>query len=369
MTASAEGPPHPARPARATRDDVARLAGVSTAVVSYVLNNGPRPVAPGTRERVLAAVRRLDYRPNSLARALRSQRSDSYGMLVPTLENPFFAALADAVATCAQARGRTVVLGSAARGRVSESSLAETFLARRVEAVITVGADHPDRLGTLIDAGVPVVAVDRDPGDPRMGLVTVDHRAGARAATAHLIAAHGYRRIGCVAGPVDLPVAQDRVLGWRSAVASAGLAPGPAVTADFTRRGGHAAARALLDGRRRTQRPLPRAVFVSSGQQAAGFLAAVQEAGVRVPDDLAVITFDGTEETRFTRPALSTVVQPVPALAGRALDLIRDVLRGREVARRVTVPSSLTLRRSCGCAPPGPAAPGLPEEGRCSKSP
>jgi len=313
-----------------TRNDVAEYAGVSTAVVSYVVNEGPRKVAPETRARVLDAIRALGYRPNATARALRMGTTRTFGLITPDGGNPLFAELAKAIDREAAARGYVVLQTSADGDPLTERAKIAELLTRQVSGLLLVA---PTADPSLDDVEVPVIAINRVL--PTVGSVRPAYREGARLGVEHLIS-HGHRRIGLVIGGAGHP---ERELGWRDALEAAGLAEGPVARATFSREGGYRAAQTLLESQ-------PTAIFASSDLQAIGVLRALHEAGVDVPGDVAVAAFDGTPETEYTWPPLTVVRQPVEQLAREA---VRRLIEGEESTEALTVPTELILRRSCGC--------------------
>ncbi|MEV0791613.1 LacI family DNA-binding transcriptional regulator [Kribbella sp. NPDC050459] len=313
-----------------TRNDVAEYAGVSTAVVSYVVNEGPRKVAPETRARVLDAIRALGYRPNATARALRMGTTRTFGLITPDGGNPLFAELAKAIDREAAARGYVVLQTSADGDPVTERAKIAELLTRQVSGLLLVA---PTADPSLDDVEVPVIAINRVL--PTVSSVRPAYREGARLGVEHLIS-HGHRRIGLVIGGAGHP---ERELGWRDALQAAGLAEGPIARATFSREGGYRAAQTLLESQ-------PTAIFASSDLQAIGVLRALHEAGVDVPGNVAVAAFDGTPETEYTWPPLTVVRQPVEQLAREA---VRRLIEGEESVDALTVPTELILRRSCGC--------------------
>ncbi|MFE0177331.1 LacI family DNA-binding transcriptional regulator [Streptomyces sp. NPDC059002] len=359
----------------ATRQDVARLAGTSPSVVSYVLNNGPRSVAPATRERVLAAVRALDYRPNAVARSLRMSRTMTLGLVVPDAANPFVAELARTLEDHAWAAGYTLLVGNSVDDAGREAGYLRTFLDRRVDGLVLIPA-HGDRpwRAELDRSGVPFLVLDRELDGVAASHVLADHTRGAWEATRHLLA-HGRRRIGCVAGPAGIHPTVDRVAGWRTALAEAGIAAGtgsaddavsgdaaPLLHGSFGRLDGYRSALALLSGDRRVD-----ALFVTCDTQAAGVLRAAAELGIRVPDDLALVAFDGIAAAAYTTPALSTMCQPFEELGRTAVRrLLARVKEPGLAPTRDVLPVTLLARGSCGCPDPaggGPdarAASGIP---------
>lgn len=331
------------RAGRVTREDVAREAGTSTAVVSYVINNGPRPVSEATRRRVLEAIEKVGYEPDTIAQALASGVTGTYGLIVPDISNPFFAALAHELEDATSEAGRVVLLGDAAESKARETELLKTFARRRVDGLLFVGVDNAPDLAPFAGNQVPVVVLDRVAPDQTASSVAVDNIGAARDVTEHLLE-HGYTDLGIIAGPRHLYTGQDRYEGWRQALAVAGIEPDArrVVEAPFTRRGGLEAGRALLAGAGR-----PRAVFASNEQQAIGLLAAAAELGVRVPDDLAVISFDGTEASDYTVPKLSGAVQPLADIARTAVAMLAAASDGAAPSSLV-VTHELRIRPSCG---------------------
>jgi LacI family transcriptional regulator len=336
------------RSALPTRNDVARLAGTSPAVVSYVLNDGPRPVSAATRERVLAAVAELGYRPNRVARALRAKRTRALGLIAPDASNPFFAALARAIEDAAYADGYTLLVGNSADDPEREATYVRTFADHQVDGMAWVHASHStESIELLRSAGTPVVLVDRALSGTEADSIVVDNESGARVGTRHLIE-HGHARIGCLAGPPELAVAVERHRGWEAALHEAGLEAEVQFTvrSEFDRAGGYHAAALLLQSQRRR----PTAIFASTDAQAIGALRAAAEAGLRIPDDLAIVSFDGTPEAAFTLPGLTTVEQPVAELGRRAVHLLLERIRNPDTPLQSERLSTELIRRaSCGC--------------------
>lgn len=348
----------PTRSAHAvTRDDVARAARVSPAVVSYVLNDGPRPVADATRARVLEAIRTLGYRPNGIARALKLRRTHTLGLVVPDISNPFFAELAKAIEDAAFERGYALLLGNSSEDGAREAAQLSTLCDRQVDALMVIGANARPDLTECLALGVPVVALDRCVDEVPAPTVVVDSERGGHAATRHL-QEHGHELIGCLAGPPDLPSAHDRQRGWERAMRDAGHGAALedlVVTTAFNRPGGYAGTLELLAGSRR-----PTALFATSDLQAIGALRAMSGMGLRVPDDIAVVAFDGTQESEYTSPPLTVVRQPVEVIATVAVQKLIAQLGTTSGDVEVThevLPFDFIVRRSCGCRPVTPATP------------
>ncbi len=331
----------------ATRSDVARMAETSVAVVSYVLNNGPRNVSPARRERVLKAVADLNYQPSAIARSMTSTRTNTLGMIVPNISNGFFAELALAVENAAMAAGQLVFLGNANEDQEREAAYVDSFIRQRVDAVVLVGVAEDSSVARLSHAGVRTVVLDRAIRvDQAAAVVGIDNRAAAQEATEHLIG-HGHRRVACLAGPVGLPSADDRMFGWRVAMRAAGLPCGDnlLLRSDFSIEGGRAALSRL-----RAQAPDATALFVASDEQARGVISAANGPVdgaplIGIPVDLAIASVDGTREGSFCTPSLTSMQQPFDRLACAAVAAAVDP----DMPASTVMSAALRVGHSCGC--------------------
>ncbi|MFI6169250.1 LacI family DNA-binding transcriptional regulator [Nocardia sp. NPDC051052] len=328
-----------------TRADVARLAGTSPALVSYVLNDGPRSVAPATRARIEAAIEQLGYRPNMSARSLRMNRGHALGMVIPDGANPFFAELSAVVEAAAFARGFPLIVGNAAGDEARERAYVSAFIDRRVEGLLAISSSWESGIADACAAAdMALVAVDRIIDPARCAHVMCDSLAGARIAVEHLIS-HGHRDIACLSGP-HVSTADERVAGYRQALHDAGLPESVVVRAEFGGAAGYHALDELMRGA-----TTPTAVFVTSDLQAMGMLRAAYDANLRVPDDLAIVGFDGIEYARYTRPGLTTMVQPTRKMGELAVELLlKQIDTGSAEPGVVSLGAELTTRGSCGCA-------------------
>lgn len=340
----------------ASRVDVARLAGVSPAVVSYV-TNGSHPVGAVTRARVLAAIDELGYRPNAIARSLATSRSHTIGLLLPDSSNPYFAELSSAIEDAAFQIGYTVLLGNGGGEPQRELTYVRSFLDYQVDGVIVCPDDDSSHAcDELVNARIPVVVTDRLPHPIGVPAVAVDHAAGARAATEHLIS-HERRVFGCISGASQTSPAQARAKGWADALADAAIPVDPDRLAfvEFTAEAGWAATQTLLE-----RCPDIDALFVASDLQAVGALRALTDSGRRVGEDVSVVGFDGIRLGDYISPRLTTMAQPFDAISktvvNRLLELIDNPTKpdpGPSI-----LATELKVRESCGCptAPSEPAA-------------
>ncbi|WP_427129290.1 LacI family DNA-binding transcriptional regulator [Pseudarthrobacter sp. S9] len=325
-----------------TRKDVARYAGVSTAVVSYVVNGGPKKVAPATEAKVQDAIRILGYRPNAAARALKLGSSETLGLVIPDNSNPFFALLAHAVEDAAAARGYALLLTNSDGNLAKERQHVRNLAARQVDGVVLASVLFEPDLADLEAAEIPSVLLNHSGEAPGFNSVGVDLAAGARMAVEHLIG-HGHQNIALAMGTNTANAFDLREQGWLQALTDAGLPEGPVVRGEFTRAGGYAAGRRLLASANR-----PTAIFASSDMQAIGILRAIHEAGLSVPGDITLASFDGSAEAEYSWPALTTVEQPVRDMAEAAVSALVGSTRGQQPEHRI-FPTTLRIRQSCGC--------------------
>lgn len=337
MTTAAE--PAPAERA-ATRADVARHAGVSTAVVSYVVNNGPRAVAPRTAARVRAAVEALHYSPNVNARALQRGSTQLVGLVVPDIGNPFFAELARAVEAAAASHGLLVALGNSNASDVTERTLVNDLAGRHVDGLILATVLTPALLAALPRPHRPTVIISALPV-PGYTTVGPDARAGARDLVGHLLEVHGFTDVALVMGEGHGRSIDPREEGWAEALAAHELRPGPVVRASFSRSGGYEAMRRML----RWPRP-PAAVFLSSDQQAVGAYRALRETALDCPADIALVCYDGTSQAEFGWPPMTVSQQAVDAMAEAAVGALVSGANGTTFHQ---FDNQLVVRRSCGC--------------------
>ena len=326
-----------------TRADVARYAGVSTAVVSYVVNNGPKPVAAQTAARVREAIELLDYRPNVNAQALRRGTTEMLGLILSDATNPFFTELAGAVGRAAHARGYAMMMGSSNGDGETENRLIDDLIRRQVDGLIVASIYQRPTLRAGSTARLPMVWLDNFHDIPGYAGVGPDSHQGARLAVQHLLE-HGHRNIGLIIGIGQGAPIDPREFGWLDTLRRAGISDGSVAHVEWSREGGYAGGLQLLG-----QPNPPTAIFASSDLQAVGLLHAARELGLRIPEDLAIVAFDGTKESEFSWPPLTVVAQPIQRLAEAAVELLLDG-PGNNPHRRF--PLDLIIRRSCGCPEP-----------------
>ncbi|MHB1173184.1 MAG: LacI family DNA-binding transcriptional regulator [Lacisediminihabitans sp.] len=335
-----------------TRDEVALEAGTSTAVVSYVINNGPRNVSESARLRVLAAIAKLDYRPNAVARSLRSSSGTVLGLIVPDITNPYCGELALAVENSALERGYTLLLGNAMHDDERRARHLQTFIEHQVQGIVFIGSTYGDEAflpassRALQGNRTPLVFLDRSTSEFGATVIVVDNRGGAYAATTHLLE-HGHAAVASFAGSSGLSAVRERQDGWAAALRAKGLDISRQQTYEsaFDRYEAFAVARAMFASENR-----PRAIFSHSDEQSMGIIYAAAQAGLRVPEDVALVSFDGIKEASIVSPGLTTVQQPIARAGALAVDLLLNATaRVTGVEQSETLPVTLVVRQSCGC--------------------
>jgi LacI family transcriptional regulator len=321
----------------ATIRDVARAADVSVATVSRTLN-GLETVAGATRDRVMRAAGELDYIPHSGARSLSSKRTDTIGVLLPDLHGEFFSELIRGIDLAARSR-RLHLLLSTSHGDPQEAAAALRSMRSRVDAVIVMFPGVADgRFVAKAEADVPLVLLgsSRLAGHSRF---EIDNFHGAVAITRHLLDS-GRGRIAFVAGPEDNLEARERLRGYRSVIAAAGL-PERVVHGDFTEHAGREAGSALV------AKAAPDAIFCANDMMAVGCLEALRKAGVAVPDAVALAGFDDIPIARYVSPPLTTAAVPIAEIGRQAVQCCIDRIAGAP-SRSFSFKPDLVIRASTG---------------------
>jgi len=336
--------PKPEKRRSAVMADVAHLAGVSHQTVSRVLHDSPN-VRGETRERVLAAIRQLDYRPNSMARALVTGRSKTLGVVSFDTRQHGPASTLLGIEQAAHEAGYGVSVSSLRS--LNRSTVLAAIQQLRDQGVDGVAVIAPLRAG--VDAlrhvrrDFAVVAVEAGP-NASIPVATVDQMAGAAAATRHLLDL-GHKTVWHLAGPVDWHEADERIEGWRSALEQSGAPIPELLRGDWTPRSGYELGQSLLRIRELT------AIFVANDQMALGLLRRFNEAGRDVPGDISVVGFDDIPEAAYFTPPLTTVRQDFAELGRHCLHMLLSSIEGVAGPTRVVVAPELVVRASTGAAP------------------
>lgn len=319
--------------ARVSMADVAARAGVSAQTVSRVVNGSPR-VDPATRARVDAAMEALGYRMHRAARALRTGRTRTIGLVVSTLASVGNSRMLQAIAEAAGERDYALTIVTVTGTRAVAEGFAHLH-DQGVDGVIVLNEATMLARDTEPPAGLGIVVVDSPPDD-RFAIVQTDHAGGARDAVAYLLE-QGHETVHHLAGPASSFAAAERERGWREALTEAGASVPEPVRGDWTSHSGYAAGGALAAAS---------AVFVANDQMSLGLLRALAEAGRRVPEDTAVVGFDDVVDAADYRPPLTTMRQDFDALGAQAVAALVAMIERAEPPTRVTVPATLVVRAS-----------------------
>ncbi len=328
-----------------TLEHIAELTGVSRSTVSRVVNDDPH-VSSATRARVQEAIEIEGYRPNLSARGLASGRTNVIAAVIPggfdtMLSDPYFPNLLQGIATAADAADYFVMLSLAEAGfrhsidEIARQGVVAGFL-------FSAGQIDDPLLQPLASAKTPMVSIGRT-DDPRVSYVDVDNKGSGRQATNHLLRL-GYQRVATIAGPSFAPAACDRLEGYTAAIEAFGQQADDNLIyeGDFSEASGQAGMRMLLEHQ-------PDAVFVASDRMAAGALNEIIAAGLRVPEDVAVVGFDDIERAAHMEPPLTTIRQRPQQMGKTALTLLLELIADPDSPpQRIILPTELVVRASCG---------------------
>ena len=333
----------------ATLHDVARAAGVSIATVSATINNSAY-VSPELQERVRRAIRELGYHPDGIARSLKKRSTQSLGLIISDITNPFFTALVRGIEDAANARGYALILCNTDERLEKERAYIRLLRTRRVDGLIMAPAGAPDDYrGFSAEVNTPLVFIDRRIPAVPADAVIVDNVAGARQVVQHILQL-GHRRIGAITGLPHISTTHERIQGYRQALESAGVPLDPALMLGGNSRleGGFRAAHELLSRDKR-----PTAIFATNNLMAIGLMRAVAERGLRCPEDISVACFDDFEWASVFHPRLTTVAQPIYDMGMKAAELLFARLDGTLTGdpQEVVLSPSLVIRDSCAVPP------------------
>jgi DNA-binding LacI/PurR family transcriptional regulator len=330
--------------------DIAEMAKVSKGTVSRVLNEGPG-VGKDTRQRVLKLIESLDFHPNASARGLAARRTNTIGFVIPhtsrySMTSTFWPVLLTTITEQAATRGINVLLSTTRSEDDVDSAFRAILRGRRIDGAI-VGAEQVGerQLAELLMKNIPFVMVGKRP-HVTPWCVDVDNAAGARMATEHLMGM-GHSSIAMLAGPVHLPYVQDRVRGFQQAMSAKGLDGSLILHCPYQTEEVIRAARQALDGSHQTT-----AIFLAAGDLVLGTLKACHELDRAVPEDLSLVSFDDHPFFAHFSPAITAVSQPLEEMGRAAVDMLFQLMDGKEPPRRAVVLPPLLVERGSCAAPP-----------------
>jgi LacI family transcriptional regulator len=326
--------------------DVARLARTSVATVSAIVNGSAR-VSPELAARVREAIAAVGYRPDGIARSLKKGSTQTIGLLVTDITNPFFTAVVHSVEDAAQARGYSVFLCNSDEDFAEERTYLDLLLTRRVDGLILVPTGKAaDYAGFGAGLRAPVVFIDRAVPGAAVDTVTVHNLRASQTAVEYLLRL-GHRRIGIVTGLPHLSTSAERLKGYRRALRKAGIALDPEMVrqGDFRQEGAFGAAQSLLALRQR-----PTAIFASNNLMAIGTMLAVRAAGLSCPEDVSLACFDDFEWAGVFHPRLTVLRQPTAEIGQKAIELLLARLgagKNGAAPHHIALKAELVVRDSC----------------------
>jgi LacI family transcriptional regulator len=347
MTKSKLEKPKPKR-RRVNNNDVAQLAGVSVATVSYVINNGPRPVSAEARAKVEAAVAELGYYPNQLARGLRLQQTSIIGVVIPRMTNPVYAEITrDLESVCTEA-GFMVMLCNTERQPLRERKFVQMLRSQHVSGVVITPHQEPlELIEPLLRARIPVVVLEHDL--PGVHCIAMDELNGGRLATQHLVDL-GHTRIAMLRHQPSSALSSQRFEGYRQTLEMAGIAFDPklVIECEGSHAGGDTAMRQLF----KLEHP-PTAVFAHNDVLAIGAFHAIRDLGLRIPEDISLVGYDDISSAAYLAPPLTSVSSPKAQIGRLAAQiLLRLVSRSNDLpAITTTLPVELVVRESTARVP------------------
>jgi len=328
-----------------TIHDVARLAGVAPITVSRVINNSGY-ISQDTRERVEAAIIELGYVPNIIARSLRSKRTNTLALVLTDITNPFFTVIARGVEDIASDAGFTVIYCNTDESVDEEAKYLQLLLQKQVDGILLVPARSTSRSIELIhEQGTPVVILDRRVPNVDADIVRCDSVEGAYRLIKLLID-QGHRRIAVLSGPLGVSTAEDRVVGYRTAMTEAGVSvDGLVFYGAYTQASGYEMAQQVL-----SQSPQPTALFAANNFIAIGALKALRDNGLKIPEDISIVSFDELPPMPIAEPFLTVAAQPAYEMGCKGTELLLNRLKGEAPSecQEILLPIELIVRRSSG---------------------
>ncbi|CAA9261369.1 MAG: Transcriptional regulator, LacI family [uncultured Arthrobacter sp.] len=323
-----------------TIKDVADAAGVSKATASRVLSGHPA-TSQEARKAVEAAAGRLGFRPNAQARSLRKTRTQTIGLLLPDVRNPFFGDLAHAVEQRARSFGYMTLFGNANENVAQQDEYIDVMLSQRVDGVIAAPQGDGGNLDQLLRSGVPVVFVDRVLDTMEVPSVSPDNSTGIHDAVKHLTA-RGHRRIGYIAGPQSTSTGRERLRSYKEALAATGADTDAELIflGDFQAASGAEGARTLLD----LPNP-PTALLAADSLMSIGAVGVCNERGIAIGPDLAFVAHDDIDAFNLINPPLTVIAHDIDAMGRLAVDMLMSVIGGGSPASN-TIPGRLIVRGS-----------------------
>lgn len=329
-----------------TIKDVAKEARVSPTTVSYVLNK-TKLVSKETQIKVIEAIKRLNYQPNVVARSLRSKKTNTVGLVICDLKNPFFAEVLQGIESYLGKKDYTILVIDTNYDPEKEEEAIKTLLGKQVDGMIVVlGRDNAEYLSLLDDWNIPVVFLDKKAeGKKNADAVLVNNKEGSKRLIEHVLSL-GHRRIGIIAGPLNTTTGRERLEGYLEALSNFSLPRDEILIkiGDFRKESGYRLALELLD-----LPSLPGVIYACNNLMGLGAMEAIRERGFRIPEEVGLVIFDDLPWFKFVNPPLTVVSQPSFQLGEAAGKLLFEQMRkGRKKPKEIVLSARLEVRESVG---------------------
>jgi LacI family transcriptional regulator len=331
-----------------TMRDVALRAGVSLPTVSYVVNNGPRPVSASTRAKVLEVINELGYKPNQLAKSLARKNTRAIALIVPNSSDLFFARLAQVVEEAAYSAGYNLFICNTQQDIQREKNYYSLLIEKHIDGILLVTCGiKPDQLRDAVGDNLPLVILDREIEGAFLDTIVYNNYMGGKQATEHLLM-HGHTRIGCLAGPRVLLGARQRVEGYKDALRQVGIKPENSMIRwlDYTFEGGLRGTLELLDGVER-----PTAIVACNDEMGVASIHAARRRGLQIPRDVALVGIGDSFIGQICIPQLTTIFGSLDVMGRMGAETLLARVNGTAslTPSRQILDTKLLVRESCGC--------------------
>ncbi|MEN3185602.1 MAG: LacI family DNA-binding transcriptional regulator [Atribacterota bacterium] len=327
--------------------DIARIVGVSPATVSRALSGSNR-IKEETRRKILETAEKLNYTPNYLARGLKKKKTDTIALVISDVTNPFFTNLARGVEDTASRSGFNTIFCNTDEDPEKERTYIDLMLKKMVDGLVVSSCGNGKTLLTLKERGIPVVLVDRRLKRFSWDCVVGDSEGGAYLLVRHLLEVHHLKEIAMFAGPLQISTSVERVEGYKRALAEFGIPfrPELLLVGRYKEDFGYQMTRSFLELRK-----LPQAIFAGNNFIAMGVVRAARESGIRIPEDLALVTFDDLELASVLVPFFTVARQPAYTMGSLATQFLLERIGGEKIRERreVVLKPEVIIRHSCGC--------------------
>ena len=327
--------------------DLAALLNISATTVSRVLNGkaGTYRISPATSQKVLDAAEKFNYHPNRIAKGLRLERTETLGLVLPDIANPFFSSIAKSIEFESRQKGYSIILCDSLDSSLTEKVLLQLLAGRKVDGIILAPVGlKTDHITDFLNKGIPVVIIDRYLPDVPVSYITTDNYAGAKEAVEHMIS-RGHRNIACIQGITGISVNTDRVKGYKDALRKHGIRINNSLVSgsDFGEKNGYHQTMKLLK-----RKNVPSAILALSNLISLGVMRAVSEKGLKIPEDISLVSFDDQPYSEFLACPMTMVDQLKEEIGRSAVNILLEAIRdlNKDKREQIILKPRLIIRDS-----------------------